>query len=882
MEEGNIDSALVHDIKLLSDLLNITFKEQEGEAISAHIGHIRTLSKNQTSESLEDLSKYISDIDLKKILPITKAFLQLLNFTNIAEQYHRIRKTRWYKQNKFASLQPGSLQAVIPQLLKQGISQSKLHKTIENLHIELVLTAHPTEIKRRTLINKYNRVCLLLEKLDREDLTQDEKEALKTILRSEMTAIWQTNEFLNEKPTALDEAKWGLAVIENSLWDAIPSYLRKLDHILLQYTNRGLPLNICPIKFGSWMGGDRDGNPNVTAKITQKTCLLSKWKAIDLYIKDIQILRDTLSMSKCNKHIHELAGNSTEPYRVVLKNLQKTLEDTRDNIKSQIETGKLANVNLDKQDLLVPLLLCYQSLVDCNASIIANGYLTDVIRRVECFGLSLLKLDLRQDAQMHSNLMTEITQHLGLGLYQEWTEVKKQEFLSKELMTIRPLISPDFKITEELQDVLDTFYAIHTIDKEGLGKYIISMTAEPSDVLVVMLLQKITGNKNFLPVVPLFEREKDLQNAANIFDQLLSNKIYFDLIEKKQEIMIGYSDSAKDVGILAASWSQYQAQEKLLQVAKSYGVELSFFHGRGGSAGRGGWPTHAAILSLPPGTVNGRIRVTQQGEVISNRFGIVEIAKRTLAVYTTATLQASLIIAKEPKLSWKSLMNDLSRVSMQKYQEVVKDNPDFYAYFNCVTPIEEIGNLTISSRPARRNSAIKSVENLRAIPWVFAWTQNRLILPSWLGVGTSIKYALDTKRETELKEMLSEWPFFSTMVSMIEMVYAKSDLTIANLYSAKLLNSNRLLNISHQVADLFNLGLEVLRTVCGKDRLLANNLALKRSINTRSPVLLPLHVIQIELLMRLRAATDNTEVTLLKEALHHTIAGIAAGMRNTG
>jgi phosphoenolpyruvate carboxylase len=451
--------------------------------------------------------------------------------------------------------------------------------------------------------------------------------------------------------------------------------------------------------------------------------------------------------------------------------------------------------------------------------------------------------------------------------------------LIKELEQQRPLIAPALYNDRIIQDTLQTFKLLAELPRASLGSYIISMSSEPSDVLAVILLQREVGITNFLPVVPLFETYSDLLNSAHVLDTLLSFTAYRNLINGYQQIMIGYSDSAKDVGILAASWAQYCAQEQMIAVAEKYEVQLVFFHGRGGSLGRGGWPTHEAILSQPPGSVQGIMRVTQQGEVIQNRFGLRGIALRTLAVYTTSTLEASLLPPPKPKDEWRALLNDLSRISAANYKHIVAEDSRFLRYFQTATPTQELKKLAIGSRPSSRANT-DNLTKLRAIPWIFAWTQNRLLLPSWAGVGVALLYAYDTNRGEELVSMTQQWPFFHTILSMCEMVLAKADVNVAQHYEQRLV-ANDLTALGADLRTQFVAAKEVILRVLGQSKLLENNPVLDRSIQLRNPYLLPLHLMQVELLARVREGGDNTQQEVI-QALLVSIAGIAAGMRNTG
>ncbi len=880
-EEQNLP--LREDIRLLGDLLGETVREQAGLEVYQIIEKIRKLAKlviAGDAPAMQELIDLLHGLPNEQFLPVTKSFSQFLNFSNIAEQYHRIRRSRLYKMQLELGPQVGSLEEMIPKLKSQGIANDKLLQAICELSIQLVLTSHPTEVKRRTIMRKYDRISTALQKLDSQILTPEEELAVKQDLRAEMTAVWQTAEVRTQKPTAVDEAKWGFAIIEGSLWHAVPMFMRDLDRVVQTELNQQLPLDFMPLKIDSWLGGDRDGNPNVTPEVTRRVTFMARWVVVDLLLAEIKKLRDSLSMQPCNAKLRAAAGDAKEPYRFMLKQIYKRLKATRTWARENFTqaTQPTESIYFTTQELLEPLMLCYDSLVECKAQILANGRLLDVIRQLHCFGMSLVRTDIRQEASKHTELLAAITQQQALGDYAQWTEAERQQFLIAELEKPRQLISAAMYNIPEIQDTLQTFKSISELPRDGLGTYIISMASCPSDVLAVLVLQRAFGIKNFLPVVPLFETQQALLQAAEILQALFNIDIYRKLIDNYQQVMIGYSDSAKDVGMIAASWAQYCAQEAMLAVANKFAIKLIYFHGRGGSLGRGGWPTHEAILSQPPGTVQGVMRVTQQGEVIQNRFGLRCIALRTFAVYLTSTLVASLLPPEAPKLEWRELLNELSTVSAADYKQLVAA-PAFLSYFQTATPTQELKKLAIGSRPDSRTNN-NNLTKLRAIPWVFAWTQNRLLLPSWAGVGTALEYAYSSGRGAQVETMRQQWPFFHTMLSMCEMVLAKVDINVSKHYEQQLAAAD-LATLGDALRQQFAVTQKIVLQVLGQSRLLEHNSVLDRSIQLRNPYLLPLHLLQVELLSRARAMEGSADEEVIA-ALLVSIAGIAAGMRNTG
>ena len=868
---------LRQNIRMLGSLLGNVLKAQGSTSLLETVEQIRTLSKSArlgNSDDWKELSSKLSSLDTEEAIPICRAFALFLALANIAEQHHRVRRRRAYSMQD--KPQRGSIRAALPYLLNRGTSKEELHKTISELQIELVLTAHPTEVNRRTLLQKHNEIARLLSDLDYA--TPNEAADIERSLERVITEIWHTDELHRKKPTPLDEARAGLLIFESRLWNAIPKFLQVLDIELLNSTGKPLALTAAPVRFGSWMGGDRDGNPNVTPEITRKAWATARWMAADLYWNEIDALRAELSLNNASVALREVVGDVSEPYRVLLRQVRDRLDRTRD-WAAGIMAGKFPKVRSDiytsVEDIWKPLQLCYDSLLESGCEIVAKGRLTDILRRLSTFGLCLVKMDIRQESEKHTDAMDAITRHLGLGSYAQWSESDKQAFLLRELNSRRPLIPSNFETTAEVRDVLDTFKEIAQTPSESLGAYVISMATEPSDVLLVELFQKEMGVSKPLRVVPLFETLSDLEGAANTMDLLLSLPIYRGRSEV--EVMLGYSDSAKDAGRLAASWALYTAQERLVAVCEKYGARLTLFHGRGGTVGRGGGPMSLAIRSQPPGSISGGLRVTEQGEMIQAKFGLEDIAIRTLEVYTTSVAEATLTPPEPPKKEWREEMDLLAARAVKGYREIVRGHPDFVPYFRSATPEPELGQLNIGSRPARRRKG-GGVESLRAIPWVFAWTQTRLLLPSWLGIGV----ALDGKTDPIHKEMVAEWTFLNSTINLISMVLAKALPDVAEYYEELLVDSE-LHPLGKELRQRYETAKRSILELTGRTHLLEHNSTLQRSIVLRNPYVDPINVLQAELLRRLRA-TDLTDAQAkqLGDALRISINGIAHGMRNTG
>ena len=678
--------------------------------------------------------------------------------------------------------------------------------------------------------------------------------------------------------TPSDEVKGGLVVIEQTLWDAVPRHLRTLDRSLREATGRGLPVESAPIRFGSWIGGDRDGNPNVTPAVTVEACLLARWMAADLYSREIEALRSELSMRDCSDELRARVGNASEPYRALLKEVRDRLVYTRDCL-SGGDAWNDPRAYWQPEELAEPLQLCRRSLEQTGAGIVAEGRLLDVIRRVACFGLSLVRLDLRQDARRHAEALDAITRRLGVGSYAAWDEAERRAFLARAAAEEGRALAGAFDPSDS-NDVIDTFRAAARLPAGSLGAYVISMAGNASDVLAVEVLQRAAGVRPGLRIVPLFETLSDLGRAGASLRDLLAVPVDRERSGGRQEVMIGYSDSAKDGGRLAAAWALYTAQEDIVAACAARGVHLTLFHGRGGTVDRGGGPARLAIQSQPPGSVNGALRVTEQGEAIYAKFGILGIALRTLEEYATATLTATVLPVQDPEPRWRERMQRLADTSRAAYRRLVYETPDFTAYFWAATPETEIGGLKIGTRPARRLPADQStsIAGLRAIPWVFAWTQTRLMLPAWLGVGEALEEALHGGHLNELVEMYDAWPFFRATIDLIEMVLAKASPRISERYD-KALVPERLWPVGEELRERLRRAVAAMLAVTRHAELVEHNPVLRQSISVRNPYVDPINLVQIEILRRLRRAGEDG---LLRDALRVTVNGVAAGMRNTG
>ncbi|MCG9584304.1 phosphoenolpyruvate carboxylase [Vibrio tubiashii] len=872
-------SALRSNVSMLGHLLGNTIKDAHGDVLLEKVETIRKLSKSALAGNQQDRDSLIDEIKSlpnEQLTPVAHAFNQFLNLTNMAEQYHTISR-----HCDAHVCEPDAINSLFSKLAQNDISKLDTAQAVRDLNIELVLTAHPTEITRRTMIHKLVKINKCLSKLELGDLSAKERQKTERRLEQLIAQSWHSDTIRKQRPTPLDEAKWGFAVVENSLWEAVPDFLRELDQRLEGYLGEGLPIDARPVHFSSWMGGDRDGNPFVTHTITREVLLLSRWKAADLYLNDINELVSELSMTQCNAAVRALAGEDEhEPYRAVLKELRTLLNETKEILDAKIHGQKLAvKAPLQRvEQLWEPLYACYQSLHECGMGIIADGSLLDTLRRIKAFGVHLVRLDVRQESTRHSDVLSELTRYLGIGDYDQWSEQDKVAFLTNELASKRPLLPRDWQPSEAVKEVLDTCKIVAAQPREAFGAYVISMARTASDVLAVHLLLQESGCPYRMDVCPLFETLDDLNNAESVIKQLMGIDLYRGFIQNHQMVMIGYSDSAKDAGVMSAGWAQYHAMESLVKVAEEEGVELTLFHGRGGTIGRGGAPAHAALLSQPPKSLKGGLRVTEQGEMIRFKLGLPEVAVNSFSLYASAILEANLLPPPEPKQEWRDLMNVLSEVSCEAYRNVVRGEADFVPYFRQATPELELGKLPLGSRPAKRNPK-GGVESLRAIPWIFSWSQNRLVLPAWLGAGEAIQYSVDKGHQALLEEMCREWPFFSTRLGMLEMVYTKCNLEISRYYDERLVDSN-LLPLGDRLRGQLQKDIKSVLNVENNENLMQSDPWGQESIRLRNIYVEPLNMLQAELLYRTRQ--DEQAAPELEEALMVTIAGIAAGMRNTG
>ena len=851
---------------------------------------------------------------------------------------------------------PATFGELFARLRRLNVPPAQVERLLQELDIRLVFTAHPTEIVRHTVRHKQRRVASLLQRLQSDSsISIQERDNLRGQLEEEIQLWWRTDELHQFKPTVLDEVDSTLHYFQQVLFDAMPQMRRRLTSALSRnYPDVRFPqASFCT--FGSWVGSDRDGNPSVTPAITWRTACYQRQLMLERYVSSVSSLRNQLSISMQWSQVgaplleslemdrlrfpeiyEELAARyRLEPYRLKLSYILERLQLTLKRNNQLAEAGWQSPRDIDSgntnplpngdplhystiDEFRIDLELIRNSLVSTELSC---EQLDTLLHQVHIFGFSLASLDIRQESTRHSDAIDEISRYLQLPKpYGEMEEAERVSWLLNELGTRRPLVPAAVEWSDATAETIAVFQMLQRLQAEFgqriCNTYVISMSHTASDLLEVMLLAKEAGlvdpqgGHASLLVVPLFETVEDLQRAPGVMENLLNTELYRNLLPLTgadqlplQELMLGYSDSNKDSGFLSSNWEIHQAQIALQDLGSRHGVALRLFHGRGGSVGRGGGPAYQAILAQPSGTLQGRIKITEQGEVLASKYSLPELALYNLETLTTAVVQNSLVTNQlDATPSWNQLMSRLATRSREHYRALVHDNPDLVAFFQQVTPIEEISKLQISSRPARRKSGAKDLSSLRAIPWVFGWTQSRFLLPSWFGVGTALASEVDSDPEQLdlLRRLHQRWPFFRMLISKVEMTLSKVDLDLARHYMISLgapENRESFERIFQVIADEYTLTRKLVLQITGQSRLLASDQGLQLSVDLRNRTIVPLGFLQVALLRRLRdqnrqppmsessSSSDDgrtySRSELLRGALL-TLNGIAAGMRNTG
>ncbi|HVZ79391.1 MAG TPA: phosphoenolpyruvate carboxylase [bacterium] len=914
---------LVND---LASTLGRVISYQEGPEALELVEKVRQLAKNfrVTSDEkvAEELAGIIAKLPVDDLTLLIKAFTHFFGLINLAEKIDLIHSLQ--EPLPPGSHRPGSIPDAVAALREQGVTPRKIQALLDQARIHMVFTAHPTESKRRTTLTKLRRIYARALRLAMARLTEDEKDDLHKGILEEIVAIWQSDEVRQVKLTVLDEVKSYLYYFEQNLWQAIPSLYRDLE-LSLKREFPKTPWTVPPIlRFGSWVGGDRDGNPFVTPQITLEAVRLLRITALKAHIRAVEELSSRLSTSDKQTPIsNDLAASIAkdealfpelaeqlslhiphERYRQKCNYIHQKLiaslarAEAFPNEAAQAEPVAPGSWYESADQFLADLAVMDASLRAHKGAILADGFLAKVRQNVQVFGFRLATLDIRQHSSRHTQALNEILKGVGVTPdYETLPEERRLAILEALLHDERPLVPHKPEYGPETTETLETFQAMATIQERlnprAINTYVISMTHGVSDVLAVLLFLREAGlyrkdHYSHINIVPLFETGDDLRRSADMFERLLKNDSYRAHLKLRgdlQEIMLGYSDSNKESGYLSANWALYKAQVDLARMADSNGIALRLFHGRGGSIGRGGGPASQAILAQPPGTVKGRIKITEQGEVISDHYGEPVTARRHLEQITNAILRASFPTREViPKTEWKQIMEKLSRSSFTAYHALVYGDPRFVEYFRSATPIEEISRHRIGSRPSSRNQD-RGIEALRAIPWVFSWMQTRTTLPGWYGVGSAIEEFLRTDTEkglATLREMYAQWPFFQTVLDNAQMILFKADLDIARRYAALCPDPALGASVYGKLKAEYDRSVDAIRKIAQVNELLEKDPTLLESIKRRNPYIDPLSFIQIELIRRFRAQPDEAQRRELEEAILMTINGIAAGLKNTG
>jgi len=914
--------ALSADIRRLGDLLGQSLHRVAGEDSYQLVEEIRAAAKNLRLEPSVELARQLRDrlstLDVPQLRTLIRSFTIYFDLINLAEQRARVRALRFRAIERGTTPLTESPEAAFRLLRDRGVTAEEICEHLERALIGPVFTAHPSEARRRTILVRLQAIEQQLERLEYGQLLPNEHDQVLASIAEEVEAYWLSDTIRETRPTVLGEVRHCLETVKGSLFEVVPRIYREIEMGLRRvYPDQNW--RVPPfLKFGSWIGGDRDGHPNVTAQVTTEAVLLQQGNVLQHYIARMDDL--WLKLSHSDYYITpggefraSVARDAAifpdvslipehEPYRAKCRLISAKLKRTLEYVRSFTPSwkGETRNpppgVYLGGQDLIADLKLIADDLSRVGAQAAVSGSLQDMIRMVEVFGVHLLTIDLRQHSGRHIQALDEIFRWAGVcPNYAELSPDERFECLAKELENTRPLIPTYLPFSPEACEVVQTFRTMSAILEQqcpdALRKYIISSTTDAGHLLEVLLFarearlfQPVEGLSR-IDIVPLFEALEPLRSGTDIMEKLFSLPIYRRQLQLRgdlQEVMIGYSDSNKESGFLQSSWALYRAQEELVALGQRWSITMQMFHGRGGAVGRGGGPSNRAILSQPRGTVNGRIRLTEQGEVIADRYGHRAIAARHLDQLVNAVLLSSFPAPGiEIDSAWTDLLDRLADSSYHHYRHLVYDNPEFLTYFNGVTPIGEIAQLKIGSRPSRRGTST-SIEQLRAIPWVFSWMQCRHTLPGWYGLGSAVSDELRKHPEQieTLKAMYAKWPFWRTQIDNVQMILSKADLTIARLYADLVEDQDLATRVYNLIAAEYQRAVEIINQITGQDSLLSGMPILQRSIQLRNPYVDPLSLIQTVLLDRLR--TGQEPQAELRTAVLESINGVASALKNTG
>jgi phosphoenolpyruvate carboxylase len=910
------DRLLKDDIRLLGRILGDTIREQEGQEVFDLVELIRQTSvrfhRDGDETARHRLEAILESLTPTQSVQIVRAYSYFSHLSNIAEDQHRMRRLRADAIGGVPE-PPGTLACALSRARDAEIAPAKLCEFFDHAFMVPVLTAHPTEVRRKSTMMREMAIAHLIERRDRQQWTPQEETEIEDKIRRAVLILWQTSLLRRTKLTVRDEVLNGLAYYDYTFLEEVPRLYRQTERQLRAYAPSIAEAHVASfLRLGSWIGGDRDGNPYVDADILRETVRMQGTRILSHYLDELTYLSAEFSMSaeivEVSDELRELAASSpdasphrmSEPYRRAIAAIRgriaatlRALDDQHPIKSRHVPMHPYRNAAEFRRDLYI----VDQSLKAHGSYLLTRGRLHGLRRAADCFGFHLASVDLRQNSDVHERTIAEILEAAAPGTnYVSRSEAERVDLLVKELSTVRALASPFFSYSDETRKELAVFRAAvearATFGAEVIRTSIISQSQSVSDLLELAVLLKEVGlitadGKSEIDIVPLFETIADLRQCAAVMEKAFSLPAYRRLVESRgnvQEIMLGYSDSNKDGGFITSGWELYKAEIDLIETFRRHGVKLRLFHGRGGSVGRGGGPAYEAILAQPSGAVGGQIRVTEQGEIISSKYANPEVGRRNLETFVAATLEASLLMPEEhaPQPEYLSTMEELSGFAFKAYRALVYDTPEFESYFWGSTVITEIATLNIGSRPASRTKTRK-IQHLRAIPWVFSWAQCRLMLPGWFGFGSAFKAWMAEHQGAGvalLQDMYREWGFFRMLLSNMEMVLAKSNIGIASRYAElapdKAVRDKIFEAIRAEWAD----SITALLAITKQTELLQDNPSLDRSLRMRVPYLDPLNHVQVELL-KLHRAADNEDESILR-AVQITINGISAGLRNSG
>jgi len=908
---------LRRDVKLLGNMLGEILINHGGQGLYETVEKIRLMCKTLRShfdeEIYYDLKEEINSLSSPMRKQVIRAFSIYFHLINAAEQNHRIRRRRQYQLREDTVVQPASIESAILSLKENQIDARTIQTVLDSLSLELVITAHPTEATKRSILEIQQRIAGFLKGLDQPSLTKRERKKLEESLFNEVTILWQTDELRERKPTVMDEVRNGLYYFDQTFFDVLPDIHQEVTECL----EKGYPETDWDVpnflKFGSWIGGDRDGNPNVTHDVTwetlkkQRALILRKYKNVLVNLMRryshsttrVEVSEELLNYLSVNEGRflteEERWHNPSEVYRRVFAIIIKRVKQTG--------ISKLGYKS--SEDLLRDLAMIENSLKMHHPETHELKIIKKLIRQVQLFGFHLATLDIRNHSGEHEAAITEILQKVQITEnYTSLSEEEKVNLLQNILTDPRPVLLLNEDYSAETQEMIKVFQMIKAAHEEfgkrAISVYLVSMTESPSDLLEVLVLAKEAGLyrlhangtiESHINVAPLLETIDDLTRGPDIMETLFNIPIYrqhLEIMGNQQEIMLGYSDGSKDGGTLTANWKLYKAQIEIHETAKKHQIGLKFFHGRGGSFGRGGGPLNKSILSQPAETIGDGVKITEQGEVLSARYLLEDIAYRSLEQATSTLIQTAAHISKDAdqgpsrEPEWEMALEEISAKALAKYQSLVFGDPDFLTYFHQATPLREVGALNIGSRPMSRKSQGR-FEDLRAIPWVFAWTQSRQLLPGWYAAGTGLNsFAAKGEKNLQLlQQMYVRWPFFQSTIDNLQMALMKADITTAKEYSSLVEDKSIAERIFTNILEEYKTTKEILLKITGDTDLLDHSPNIKDSVYRRNPYVDPLNFLQVELIKELRKQQDSPDQELLHEVLL-TISGISAGLRNTG